>query len=82
MAPEDGGHMVRIEDTVCSSYLLKEKRSLRTACRQIAERHGGAVPPCGACRLADLCALTRPAKRAALPESRRRDAAPAAAEQV
>lgn len=40
----------------CSSYLLLKKRSLRDACRQIAERHGRTMVPCGACSLADLCA--------------------------
>jgi hypothetical protein len=39
----------------CSAYLLKERRGLREACRQISAAHGAVPPPCGACPLADLC---------------------------
>ncbi len=48
--------MVQKPKNTCSSYLLLERRSLRDACRQIAERQGRVTAPCGACSLADLCA--------------------------
>ena len=47
--------MVQKSKTTCSPYLLMKRRSLRDACRQIAESHGRPMVPCGACDLADLC---------------------------
>ncbi|MDH3473008.1 MAG: hypothetical protein OEM59_04895 [Rhodospirillales bacterium] len=47
--------MAQQAKTPCSPYLLKERRGLREACRQISMAHGAARPPCGPCPLADLC---------------------------
>lgn len=72
--------MVQKAKTACSPYLLLERRSLRDACRQIAERHGRATVPCGACGLANLCAVRGPVKPTDPARSKHADAARAAAQ--
>ena len=47
--------MVEDAKSSCSPYLLKERRELAVACRQISEARGEAVPPCGACPIKDMC---------------------------
>ena len=42
-----------------SPYLVRPRRGLREACRKIAGDHGETRPPCAACGLADLCAVSR-----------------------
>ena len=55
----------------CSPYLLKERRELAAACRQISEAHGQVKPPCEACGLADVCRRSPQANSSALPRRRR-----------
>ena len=55
----------------CSPYLLKERRELADACRQISKAHGQAAPPCGTCGLADVCRRSPQAHLIALPKRRR-----------
>jgi len=54
----------------CSPYLLKERRELAVACRQISESRGEAAPPCAACTLKDICQQQPTAKLIALPRPR------------
>ena len=39
----------------CSPYLLKERRELAVACRQISKARGKTAPHCAACALRDMC---------------------------
>ncbi len=55
----------------CSPYLLKERRELADACRQICKAHGEAAPPCGACGLADVCRHKPTAELVLLPQAKR-----------
>jgi hypothetical protein len=55
----------------CSPYLLKERRELAVACRQISEAHGQAAPPCSTCGLTDVCRRWPQATLIALPRPRR-----------
>ena len=47
--------MIEDSRSPCSPYLLKERRDLAVACRQISRAHGQESPPCGACALKDVC---------------------------
>lgn len=38
-----------------SPYLLRPRRDLPTACRQIRQAKGIFTAPCGACGLSDMC---------------------------
>ena len=44
-----------VQNTDCSPYLLRKRRGLCEACRQIRAAHGRAVWPCAGCALADTC---------------------------
>jgi hypothetical protein len=64
--------MVEEDTNSCSPYLLKERRELAVACRQISEAHGQAAPPCGACGWTHVCRRRRPrATLIALPRPER-----------
>ena len=39
----------------CSFYLRRPVRSLRDACRDIHRARGNGVPPCGTCKICDMC---------------------------
>ncbi len=54
----------------CSPYLLKERRELAVACRQISKARGEAAPPCGACTLKEMCRRRPTAELIALPRPR------------
>ncbi len=54
----------------CSPYLLKERRELAVACRQISESRGESAPPCAACALKDTCRPRPTAQLVLLPRPR------------
>ena len=54
----------------CSPYLLKERRELAMACRQISESRGEAAPPCAACTLKAICQQQSTGELIQLPRAR------------
>ncbi len=66
----------------CSPYLLKTRRELAVACRQVSQSRGEPVPPCAACTLKDMCRPRLTAELIRLPRPRttvRKDTAEAQA---
>jgi hypothetical protein len=62
--------MIEDAKNSCSPYLVKERRELAVACRQISEARGEAAPPCAACTLRDMCRPQPTAELIPLPRPR------------